>query len=98
MKCLLQLYLNGHYYTSKEIELSDDEDEMPRSMSQQIREEELKSAAEVFRIQHYRQIIKCQYNYDITATFKSKLRCYGPEFDFTGSEESDRPVDEQDLQ
>lgn len=82
MTCKLVLYLKGAYYANKVIELSPDNDNLDEEQNCSIRESELKSAAEVFRIEHYRQIIKCQYEYDIVAIFESSIKNYGPEPDF----------------
>ena len=81
MNCTLRLYLGGYFYISKEIQLTADRDDLEYEQNFQIRESELKSAVEVFRVEYYRQIIKCQYNYDITATFKSQMKEHGPSYD-----------------
>lgn len=82
MRCTLYLYLNRVYFSKKEIELSGDSPELSSEQNFTIRETELKSAIEVFRIENYRQIIKCQYDYDFVAGFTSKGNDYGRDEDF----------------
>lgn len=76
MICTLKLYLKGHYYSQKEVRLSDDQEDLTGKENLSIRETQLQSAASVFRIENYRQIIKCQYDYDIVAIFKSSMTVY----------------------
>jgi hypothetical protein len=83
MICTLHLYLNGQYYSKKDIALSVDQSDLDRKENFLIREMELQSAAQIFRIENYRQIIKCQYNYDIVAVFTSKVDNYGSDEDFS---------------
>lgn len=82
MKCTLRLYLKSVYFISKEIELSDDVEGTYFEYNFKIRESQLKSAVEVFRIENYKQIIKMQYDYDITATFQSAMKQHSPSNDF----------------
>ena len=78
MTCRLLLYLKGAWFISKEITLSDDNAELDDNQNFLIREAELKSAVEVFRIQYYKLIIKCAYEYDIAAVFSSSMLDHDP--------------------
>ncbi len=87
MICTLKLYLNGVYFRSKEVLLSDNNPDLSSKENLEIRETELKSAAQIMRIENLRAIIKCQYQDEIAAFFQSKMNKY--EHDFGRDEKSD---------
>ena len=77
----LTLYLNGSYFQDMGIEIPpyeqlDEYKDKNFELNQRKREQYVNYQVEVMKILYTRQLIKCQWNYEIMLTVESKMTNY----------------------